>query len=191
MKISSRIQFLIQNGIKGFVWLLVIMGAYFLLKEVVMSRAPDNLVEQIYARPLIVYLIYCASEFFFGIIPPEFFMIWAINKDTIAHYFINLAFFAAVSYAMGYINFLIGGLLYKRTSFRLFRKKFLKQTLPLLKKYGLFLIIVAALTPVPWSAVCLLVGSAGYPSKRFLKYALFRLLRFAVYGYFIYQTHVI
>lgn len=191
MKISPRIQFLLQNGLKGFVWLLVILGAYFLLKEVVMSRAPDDLVEQIYARPFIVYLIYCASEFFFGIIPPEFFMIWAINKDTIAHYFMNLAFFAAVSYAMGYINFLIGRLLYKRSSFRLFRKKFLKQTLPMLKKYGLFLIIVAALTPVPWSAVCLLVGSAGYPSKRFLKYALFRLLRFAVYGYFIYQTHVI
>lgn len=156
-----------------------------------MSRAPDTLVEQIYARPLIVYLIYCASEFFFGIIPPEFFMIWAINKDTLAHYFMNLAFFAIVSYLMGYINFLIGGLLYKRSGFRLFRKKFLKETLPMLKKYGLFLIIVAALTPIPWSAVSLLVGSAGYPSKRYLKYALFRLLRFAIYGYFIYQTHVI
>ncbi len=156
-----------------------------------MSRAPDTLVEQIYARPLIVYLIYCASEFFFGIIPPEFFMIWAINKDTLTHYFMILAFLASVSYLMGYINFLIGGLLYKRSSFRLFRMKFLKQTLPLLKKYGLFLIIIAALTPIPWSAVSLLVGSAGYPSKRYLKYALFRLLRFAVYGYFIYQTHVI
>lgn len=155
-----------------------------------MSRAPDTLVDQIYARPVIVYLIYCTSEFLFGIIPPEFFMIWAINKDTLAHYFLNLAFFAIVSYVMGYLNFLIGRLLFHRPGFRLFRMRFLKNSWPMLKKYGLFFIIVAALTPIPWSAASLLVGSAGYPSKRYLKYALFRLLRFAIYGYFIYQTHV-
>jgi membrane protein DedA with SNARE-associated domain len=91
---------------------------------------------------------------------------------------------------MGYLTFLIGGLFYKRSSFRLFRRKFLKESWPLLRKYGLFLIIVAALTPIPWSAVSMLVGSAGYPSKRYLKYALFRFLRFAVYGYIIYQTHL-
>lgn len=191
MKLSSRLQFLVRNGLKGFVWLMVILAAYLLLKDVVLSRAPDAWVEQIYARPLIVYLVYCASEFFFGIFPPELFMIWAINKDTVAHYFMNLVFFAAVSYAAGYAMFLIGSLLYKRSTFRLFRMKFLKESWPLLKKYGLFLIIVAAMTPIPWSAVSLLVGSAGYPSKRYLKYALFRFLRFAVYGYIIFQTHVI
>lgn len=190
MKLSSQMQFLIRNGLKGFAWLTVIIAAYLLLKDVVLSRAPDAWVEQIYARPLMVYTVYCLSEFFFGIFPPELFMIWAINKDTLAHYFLNLAFFATVSYLMGYTTFLIGGLFYKRSSFRFFRRKFLKESWPLLRKYGLFLIIVAALTPIPWSAVSLLVGSAGYPSKRYLKYALFRFLRFAVYGYIIYQTHV-
>ncbi len=41
----------------------------------------------------------------------------------------------------------------------------------------------------PWSGTCLLVGSAGYPSDRFLKLALFRILRFAMYGFIVYQTH--
>lgn len=191
MKLSLKMQFLIRNGLKGMAWLLAILAAYLLLKDVVLSRTPDIWVEQIYAQPLIVYTVYCLSEFFFGIFPPELFMVWAINKDTIAHYFLNLAFFAGVSYLMGYLTFLIGSLIYKRPTFRLFRMRFLKQSWPLLRKYGLFLIIVAALTPIPWSAVSLLVGSAGYPSKRYLKYALFRLLRFAVYGYIIYQTHVI
>ena len=115
---------------------------------------------------------------------------WAINKADVAHYFLNLGFFAVVSYTMGYITFLIGRILYKRITFRYIRMKFLKESWPLLRKYGLFLIIIAALTPVPWSAVCLLVGSAGYPSKKYLKYGLFRLVRFAVYGYIIYQTHM-
>lgn len=189
MKLSSKMRFLISNGLKGMAWLLTIMAAYWLLKDVVLSRTPDAWIEQVYAKPLIVYAVYCLSEFFFGIFPPELFMIWAINKDSVAHYFLNLAFFAAVSYLMGYLTFLIGSLIYKRPTFRLFRIRFLKASWPLLKKYGLFLIIVAALTPIPWSAVSLLVGSAGYSPKKYLKYALFRFLRFAVYGYIVYQTH--
>ncbi len=190
MKLSSRMRFLVKNGAKGMAWLILILAAYVLLKEVVLSRAPDAWVKQIYARPILVYFVYCLSEFFFGIFPPELFMIWAINKDTIAHYFLNVAFFAMVSYVMGYATFLIGRFIHNRSSFKYFQKTMLKEWWPQLKKYGLFLIIVAALTPIPWSAVSLLVGSAGYPSKRYLKYALFRLLRFAVYGYIIYQTHL-
>lgn len=189
MRLSPRMQFLINNGLKGLIWLIVILGAYFLFKELVLSHTPDEWIDQIYAQPLLVYLSYCFSEFFFGLIPPELFMIWAINKDSIAHYFVNLAFFAGVSYLMGYLTFLIGSFFYKREGFKRFRNTLLKEQWPLLKRYGLFLIIVAALTPLPWAAISLLVGSAGYPSKRYLKYALFRLLRFAVYGYIIFQTH--
>jgi hypothetical protein len=191
MKLSSRIQFLLKNGLKGIAWLLVLLAAAFLFEEIVISKNPDLWVEKFYAKPHIIYLIYLVSEFFFGIIPPELFLIWAINKDTLAHYFLNLAFFASVSYAMGYINFVIGGFLYKRLSFQYFRKKFLRESWPLLKKYGLFLIIVAALTPIPWAAVSLLIGSAGYPTHKYLRYGLFRFLRFAIYGYIIYQTHII
>lgn len=191
MTLSPRIKFLIRNGLKGFAWLLVILAAYFLFEEIVISKNPDAWVERFYAKPIIIYLIYTASEFFFGIIPPELFMIWAINKADIPHYFMNLGFFAVVSYLMGYVTFLIGQYLYNRSQTRFLRKKMLRDSWPLLKKYGLFLIIVAALTPVPWAAVSLLVGSAGYPSKKYLRYALFRILRFAVYGYIIFQTHQI
>lgn len=189
MKLSPRIKFLINNGLKGLVWMTILLGAYFLFNEIVVSRNPDAWVEHFYSRPLIIYLIYLGSEFFFGIIPPELFMIWAINKSDISHYVLNVVFFAGVSYAMGYVTFLIGRLLYKRVFFRYIRRKYLTDTWPLLRKYGIFLIIVAALTPLPWAGVSLLVGSAGYPSMRYLRYALFRILRFAVYGYIIYQTH--
>lgn len=191
MELSPRIKFLLKNGLRGLAWLAFLLLAYFLFEEIVISKNPDVWLERFYARPLLIYSIYFASEFFFGIIPPELFMIWAFNKAGAAHYVLNVAFFAIVSYAMGYITFLIGQFLHKRISFRFIRRKFLAQQTPLLKKYGLFLIIIAAMTPVPWSAVCLLVGSAGYPSKKFLTYALFRILRFAVYGYIVFQTHQI
>ena len=191
MKISPRIKFLLRNGLKGLAWMAVLLAAYFLFKELVLSKASDEWIQQFYTRPEIIYLIYSASEFFFGIIPPEIFMIWAFNKADTAHYILNIGFFAVVSYAMGYATFLIGQFLYKKVSFRFIRRKFFSQQWPLIHKYGLFLIIVAALTPLPWSAVSLLIGSAGYPSKRYLKYALFRFVRFALYGYIIFQTHQI
>ena len=175
MNFSPRIKFLLQNGLKGLAWFAIILLAYFLFEEIVISKNPDAWVERFYARPIIIYAIYLGSEFFFGIIPPELFMIWAYNKAGAGQYFLNVAFFAAVSYAMGYLTFLIGQMLLKRATFRLLRRKFFIKQAILLKKYGLFLIIIAALTPVPWSAVCLLVGSADYPSGKFLKYAFFRI----------------
>lgn len=191
MKTSQKIQFLIKNGLKGLAWLGLLLIAWFFFEHIVISRDPDLWVERFYARPAIIYMIYFASEFFFGIIPPELFMIWAINKGGGGQFFLNLTFFALVSYGLGYLTFLIGQFLHKRVTFRYIRIKFLKKSWPQLKKYGIFLIIVAALTPVPWAAICLLVGSAGYPSARFLRYALFRIIRFAVYGYIIFQSHQI
>lgn len=191
MKLSPRMQFLVRNGLKGFLWLSVLLAAYFLFREIVITHTPDAWVERFYTHPMIIYLIYCFSEFFFGILPPELFMIWAVNKSDTLHYLFNLSLFAGISYLMGYVNFLIGQFFYKNETFKSLKKKLLKDSSNQVKKYGLFLIIVAALTPLPWSAVSLLVGSAGYPAKQFLKYALFRLLRFAVYGYIVYQTHQI
>lgn len=184
-------QFLFKNGLRGILWLVVVLGIYFFFEEFFISKAPDAWVEQFYARPLIIYLIYFGSEFFFGIIPPELFMIWAFKKGDAINYTLTIAFFAVVSYLLGYVTFLIGRFIYKKVSFRYVRIKYLKKSWPQLRKYGIFLIIVAALTPLPWSAVCLLVGSAGYPSGRFLRYAIFRLIRFAVYGFIVFQTHQI
>lgn len=191
MKLSTRMKFLVNNGLKGLAWFAVLIAAYVSFEEFVISKDPDMWMETFYARPIVVYLIYLGSEFFFGIIPPELFMIWALKKANAANYFLNLGFFASASYFLGYLTFLIGKFIHKKVSFRYLRIKFLKNTWPQLKKYGIFLIIVAALTPIPWSATCLLIGSAGYPGERFLRYALFRILRFAVYGYVIFQTHQI
>lgn len=191
MGLSQRMKFLIKNGLSGLAWLAIILLAYIFFEKIVISNNPDAWIEPFYAKPAIIYLIYLSSEFFFGIIPPELFMIWAINKANTTHYIYNIIFFALSSYFLGYVTFLIGQYIHSRVTFRYIRIKFLRNLWPLLRKYGLFLIIVAGLTPLPWSAVCLIVGSAGYPSGKFLRFALFRLLRFAVYGYIIYQTHQI
>jgi len=186
--LSPRFRFLIKNSLKGMVWLVVVVAAYLVFEEIVIARNPELWFDRFYSKPLIIYATYFVSEFFFGIIPPELFMMWASGKGSAGFYFANLAFFAAVSYGMGYLNFLIGQFLKKKVFFRYIRIRYLKKTWPLFNKYGLFLIIIAALTPVPWSATSLIVGSAGFPAKRFLLYALSRLLRYGVYGYFLFYA---
>ncbi|MDR2910034.1 MAG: hypothetical protein LBV47_01515 [Bacteroidales bacterium] len=188
MKIGNNIKFLIQNVLKGFAWFAVLLLIYLLLEEIVIFKNSDAWIERFYAKPLLVYAIYFASEFFIGIFPPELFMIWAFNKGDTLHYVFTVSFLAVVSYFIGYLTFLIGRLLHKKEIFKNLQKKFFTEQISQLKKYGLFLIIVAAITPVPWSAVCLLVGSSGYPSDKFMKYAISRILRFAVYGFIVFKT---
>lgn len=189
MVISPRIKFFLRNLLKGFVWLFIVLGLFLLFEEIVISKNPELWIQRFYARPFFIYLIYFGSEFFFGIFPPELFMIWALHKGGTWHYIFNVAFFAIVSYLLAYANFLIGQFFHKKVLFRYVRKKYFREGWLLIKKYGLFLIIVAALTPVPWSATSLLVGSAGYSSRKFLIYGISRIIRFAVYGFIVFQTH--
>ncbi len=189
MRHSPKFKFFLTNFIKGLIWLAIILAIYFSFEKIVLTNAPDVWIEQFYAKPLIIYVIYIISEFFIGIIPPEIFMIWGMKRGGTMTYISIVAFLAVISYLMGYLTFLIGKMIHKKVSFRYIRMKFFRQTWPQLKKYGIFLIIVAALTPVPWSGTCLLVGSAGYPSDRYLKFALFRILRYAVYGFIVFQMH--
>ncbi len=191
MQLSARVKYLIRNGLKGLAWLIVILTLYYLFRNIIFEKNPEIWIDRFYGKPAVIYLIYLLSEFFFGIIPPELFMLWAFNKGGMVQYTLNLLFFAGVSYAMGYITFLIGQFISRLVIFRYLRIKYLKNTWKQLRRYGLFLIIIAGLTPIPWSASCLIVGSAGYPSSKFLKFALFRILRFVLYGFIVFQTHQI
>jgi len=75
-KNRDRIDFFLRQFGKGFLFLIVIIGGYILgsryfgfdLKEIM---------GPLYERPTIVYGIFLISEVVFGIIPPEFFMIWS------------------------------------------------------------------------------------------------------------------
>lgn len=189
MKNFPRIRFLLINLGRGLIWLALIVGAYLLFVELGYKNNPEVWLERLYSEPIWIYLIYFASEFFFGIIPPEFFMLWALHKAGTGHYFMNVAFFATVSYAAGYAMFLIGKLLSRRLYFRFLQRKFFSNLFPKVRKFGVFLIVVAAATPLPYSAISLIVGSSGYSTRNYLLAALTRILRFGVYGYIIFQSH--
>ena len=60
-----------------------------------------------------------------------------------------------------------------------------------LYRYGGFLVIVASLTPIPSTGVPMLVGLLKFPLKNYLLFSLFRFVRFAVYGFIIWEANII
>jgi membrane protein YqaA with SNARE-associated domain len=184
-----RARFFLVNLLKGLIWLSLIIGAYVLFMELVYKDNPEYWIEKFYSKPLQIYGIYIFSEFCFGLLPPEIFMIWALHKGSVLHYVLNIVFFVGVSYAAGVTAFLLGKYLQRVLYYRYLQRKFFSRYLPLVRKYGLFLIIVAAATPLPYSATSLVVGASGFSFRMYLLAALSRVARYAIYGYIIYQTH--
>lgn len=172
-------------------YLIIILIGFILFKNHIYDRNPDFWIKQFYGNPTIIYLIYICSEVFFGIFPPELFMLWALNKGVLSFYIFNMAFFTAVSYGAGHLAFLTGRFLAKKLSTRLTRLKFFTTYLPKVKKFGAPLIIIAALTPVPWSTIALIMGATKFNYQKFTLYALSRIARFAVYGFILYHTHAL
>lgn len=184
---GDRTRFLWRNLSRGLIWLMVII-VLFIASRHFAGEQYDSLMMRLRNYPGLIYLIYTLSELFFGILPPELFMIWALELNGTMVYVQHVILQAFISLGAGYIAFLFGKYLHTTILFRYFRRRFIGKYSGYLKYYGLYLIIVAALTPLPWSGISMLVGSVNYPRIGFLKYSLFRLLRFAVYGFIVFES---
>jgi membrane protein DedA with SNARE-associated domain len=186
---SQRSRFLIKNLLRGFIWLAGIVVGYFYIKN---NYGFDLkiLLGPLYENWTIIYLIFLVSEVVLGIIPPEFFMFWALRHEVLAVYIQNIVALMLISYFAGIIGYFIGFKLSGTRIFRIFRKNFLRKTTRYFNEYGGFLLIVAALTPIPFSGICMLVGTVNYNFKRFVWISMMRFVRFIVYAFIIWQANV-
>ena len=57
-----------------------------------------------------------------------------------------------------------------------------------IRKWGGFLILVGALLPLPFSISCMAAGIIQYPLKNVVLFGLFRFVRFALYGWAIFNV---
>ena len=184
---GDKTRFLLKNILKGFAWL----GALLLLFVFIKNNVDVEIYEK-YKRylenDLTVYTIYTLSEVFFGIIPPELFMIWALDKGDLHMYIYIIVILSVISYLAGWLAYLTGRYLNGTILYRYVRKRFLGKYERLFNTYGLYLIVVAAITPIPYAAICMMVGSVKYPFKKFFGYSMFRFVRFAVYSIIVWET---
>jgi membrane protein YqaA with SNARE-associated domain len=189
MVVKQKLTFFLRNLGKGLAWVLVILAVVFGLKKLNIFDYETFLLP-LYDKPLLIYMTFFVSEVVVGIIPPEFFMLWALHNHSFTQYMAIVTLLATLSYMAGVIAYMAGRYLSSYKIFRYLRRRFLKKLERLFYQYGMPLIIVSALTPLPFSGTSLLVGSSRYPLNKYLLYSLSRYLRFVLYAYIVWKTSV-
>jgi membrane protein YqaA with SNARE-associated domain len=161
----------------------------FLLLESYLEDNFQHSIEAIQDKPLILFGTFFASEVFFGLVPPEFFMIvWILHKIPLQQYIVNLSILTVLSYLSGVIGYYVGKNFSKSSVYKRIHQKYLQQYDRQLKRYGGYLVFVGAVTPVPFSATCMLAGSVEFKFKDFLLISIARVIRFAFYGWMVWSS---
>jgi len=187
---KEKFVFLSRNLVKGLLWLSLLIAGFFLFKKYVDVDYLSWL-KPVYDSPTLVYTIYSLSELLFGIIPPEIFMMWGLRHNNLETYVLVVLTLSAISYLAGSLGFLIGRYLENTRFFKIFKRRVFGKYEKYLFSFGGFIVIVAALTPLPFSGVSMLVGSAEFPARKFLLFALFRFVRFLAYACIIWEVNML
>ena len=172
---------------RGIIWLTVILLIFILLKDSEYIKNIDWLTK-LSAMEWLVYLIFALSEIVFGLIPPEFFMMWSLNSGATDSYVINVFLLSILSYGAGVLGYYIGLKFSKTRAFTRVLGSYMEKYKKPFRKFSGFVLFVGAVTPLPFSAMCMLVGTVSYPKSKFFIIILSRFLRFIVYGYVIWQV---
>jgi membrane protein YqaA with SNARE-associated domain len=182
---EDKSSFLLKNLAKGLAWFAVFITVYIIYKEDIavyqkqINQLGDNM-------PLLLS-IFTVSEIVFGILPPEIFMLIWQSQHDIWLYVVNLTILTLISYGAGIVGYFIGKVFSKTAFYKKVHVRYLQQYDKKLKKYGGYLVLVGAVTPVPFSATCMLAGSVNLSFRNFLLICISRIVRFAFYGWMVWK----
>jgi membrane protein YqaA with SNARE-associated domain len=177
--------FLRSNLLKLGASIFIILGLFYLIDGYIID-IDDAMawVTQILSPAGLISLFFF-SEVSFGFITPELLIVWA--DETLKPNWM-LALLATLSYTAGIVSYFIGRFWSTR---KIVRERILERNATImdqLRRFGGLLIILAALTPLPYPIVCQLSGMNKYPFKYFVWITLVRFLRFGLYGALLFST---
>jgi membrane protein YqaA with SNARE-associated domain len=185
---ETKSGFLLRNLVIGFLWFALIISIYILAEDYVQINFHSH-ISAILENQLPFFGLFTLSEVLFGLIPPEMFMmISMLHNISLSGFMINIAIYAAISYAAGVIGYGFGRSFSKTLVFEKIKHKYLIGYEDKLTRFGLYLVFVGAVTPIPFSATCMLAGSIKLPVQRFLLIRITRMLRFGFYGWMVWNV---
>jgi membrane protein YqaA with SNARE-associated domain len=175
----------VREQLQKYIWplLFIIVSLVVLNRFVFDVKAYFSFITQDYAAEGIL-LIFFISEATLGIIPPDIFIGWAEFQDQP---YLILTFLGILSYLGGLVAYSIGFWIYKIPKVKTMLEERYPVPLRNARRWGGLLIIAAALLPLPFSPICILIGAIGYRFRDFALLTLFRFLRFALYGVAIFS----
>ncbi|WP_154856046.1 YqaA family protein [Cyclobacterium xiamenense] len=181
-KTRERAKFLLLNLLKSFFYLALLVGLFLLFRHFSTEEQRYAWFGSIYDNTVLVMGMFVLSEILFGIIPPEVFMLWSLETASIGPYFLSIGILSVISYGAGFLNFTLGRWVRDKDWISRTRFPRLRRYMRLFEKYGGYLVVVASITPLPFSAISLLSGVGGLHPRTYLLLSLFRILRYFVYA---------
>jgi len=131
----------------------------------------------------LVVAILGLSEVVFGILPPDFFILWA---HAFPYPWAMVGLLSIVSYLGGIASYLLGQRLHHVPKINELVDVRFASHFAQIKRFGGLLIFLAALTPLPFPPVCTVAGVVNFRFRWFLWVAATRFLRFFLYALFIF-----
>lgn len=161
----------------GFVAVMMIIQQFITMDEI-FQMIINNVAYQY------VFVLFGVSETILGLIPPDLFIMWAktLSSDIDASKWVLLGILATMSYLGGIAAYGIGYALQSKESIRQWIQLKHSDLFNKLRKWGGFLIGVAALLPIPFSLITLISGTTRFPFRILLVVGLLRYLRFLIYA---------
>ena len=183
-----RLFFFFKNFIRGLLFFAIALGFYKVSFSYLDLSSLKNQISFDFPS-FFVFTLFFMSEVILGIIPPELFMIWAISSKPLGSYLFYVITFSFLSYIAGFTAFLFGKYLHNTWLYEFMKKNIIGKYERKISAFGWLVIVVAAITPLPFSATCAVVGAVGFDRRKYLFYSSARFLRYAIYGFFIWLAH--
>lgn len=133
----------------------------------------------------LVFIIFTLNESFLALIPPDFFVVWS---EKLEYPWVILILMGILSYLGGVVSFRIGMAARKIPFINRWIKKRFEKHVKNIRRWGGWIIVAGAVTPLPFSLLVIITGMLGYPFSRYLIYGLTRIPRFALYALVIYNV---
>lgn len=185
---NDRRRFLVRNVLRGLGYFGLLIAGFLFFKHYTDINF-RSILGPVMDRPVLMYLIWTASELLFDLIPPEIFMMWALRFGDPWVYATSISILAVISYLAACVAFYAGKHLHGGRIHRYVNRRLIPKYDHYVQRFGAFFVIVAAVSPFPYSGISILVGAADYSTKRYLLFGLTRFIRFAVYSLILWETN--
>lgn len=131
-----------------------------------------------------VYTVFVMSESLLGLVPPDLFILWA---KSLSDPWLGIGILGVLSYFGGQASFQIGLWINHIPRFHTWIHSKYEESIKQFKKFGALVIVLGALTPLPFAPISVISGSLEYPRGTYSILALSRILRFYLYAYFLFR----
>jgi len=178
-QITGGYKFLLE-GLRKLGWAMLVMGlglwalnTYVIDLTDIADWITNHLPWYLAAASLFV------SEIVIGFLPPDLFILWS---QSLPYPWLMVLLLSVLSYLAGIVSYLIGERLHHLPKVHEWIDIKFAEQFTQIRRFGGLLVVLAALTPLPFPIISTIAGMVGYRFHWYLLAALTRFLRFALYA---------